>query len=280
MKFKSLLLSGITTITLAFILIACDSEPQTQESESEASPESEVENFENLEGEQLVQAIAWYQTSGEADALYHQAYNLGEMKLNEALEEETDKEPAVVLDIDETVLTNSRWDAEQIKQEESIPMNEFFKQEKSEAVPGAIDFLNYADNQDVEIYYVSDRDASLTEATANNLEKEGAPQANEEHVLLKEPDEEGKDGRFNDVAESHDILLFFGDNLDDFPGYNKDSQEERNKKVEEESNKFGNEYIILPNPMYGHWEDALYEYEDKEAEEKAKLRKEHIQTLE
>ncbi len=66
--------------------------------------------------EQQVMANAWYQTAGEVTALYHQGYNIGKIQLDAALTKGTEKTPAIVLDLDETVVDNSLYQAMTVKE--------------------------------------------------------------------------------------------------------------------------------------------------------------------
>ncbi|MBY7144861.1 5'-nucleotidase, lipoprotein e(P4) family [Virgibacillus sp. NKC19-3] len=227
--------------------------------------------------DQNVMSTAWFQTAGEASALFHQGYNIGKEKLDMKLEEGTDKTPAVVLDLDETVLDGSPFDALDIQTAGEASLDTWQESAEAEALPGALDFLNHADEKGVEIFYITGRADTLQEATVENLKEIGAPQANDDHVLLTEEDETGKQDRFDYVDENHDILLFFGDNLSDFSGFPKNQAlDDRNNQVNDEQDKFGDKFIVFPNPMYGDWEDALYPDGDLTAEEKMKVRKDHL----
>jgi len=93
---------ALTLFSLSLSLIGCQS-PQTQPKQ----PFSLTE--------QQVMADAWYQTAGEVKALYHQGYNIGKMKLDVALAKGTEKKAAIVLDLDETVMDNSPYQAMTVK---------------------------------------------------------------------------------------------------------------------------------------------------------------------
>ena len=73
--------------------------------------------------DQQLMADLWYQTAGETKALYYQGYNIGQLKLDAALAKGTEKKPAIVLDLDETVLDNSPHQAMSVKQEKAIRIN-------------------------------------------------------------------------------------------------------------------------------------------------------------
>ncbi|PES11203.1 5'-nucleotidase, partial [Bacillus anthracis] len=78
-----------------------------------------------------------------------------------------------------------------------------------------------------------------------------------------------------------DIILFFGDNLSDFTGFDNKSVQDRNQSVEEIHEAFGEKFIVFPNPMYGDWEAALYQYDFKKSDtEKDKLRKDALHVFE
>lgn len=226
--------------------------------------------------EQQVMGVTWYQTAGEVKALYHQGYNIGKMRLDMALAKGTAKKPAIVLDLDETVVNNSPHLAMTIRTGKGFPYRweEWIQSAQAEALPGAVSFLQYANEKGVSIYYISNRKTSQLEPTLLNLRKLGLPQVNSEHVLLQGENEKGKEERRQKVAMQYEIILLFGDNLSDFYGFDGKSVENRNQTVETVQATFGEKFIVFPNPMYGDWEDALYQYDTKKSDvEKDKLRK-------
>nr|WP_088085956.1 5'-nucleotidase, lipoprotein e(P4) family [Bacillus sp. OV166] len=234
--------------------------------------------------EQNTMSVLWFQSAGEAKGLYYQGYNIGRMRLDEIMKKERGKnnlKPAIVLDIDETILNNSPHQARYVIAGRKIPFNwnEWFNRTKAKPLPGAIEFLHYANSLGVEIYYISNRYESQKTAAIKNLQIVGAPQADSDHVLLLQPGEIGKETRRRQVGRTHEILLLFGDNLGDFSGFDVLSVSERNQAVDRYREEFGKKLILFPNPMYGDWEGAIYNYDYKKSdEEKAKLRKKFMQT--
>jgi len=233
--------------------------------------------------EQNTMSVLWYQKSGEAKALYHQGYNLGKMRLDDILSKRPKNEglkPAIVLDIDETILDNSphlAWFVLNGKGK-SFNWSEWFSRGEAMPLPGAVEFLQYADSRGVSIYYISNRKEAQKEATMKNLQSVGAPQVDAEHVLLKQPGEQGKETRRIKVAKTHDIVLLFGDNLGDFSGFDQLSVSGRIQAVDKSKEEFGKKLIVFPNPMYGDWEGAVYHYNYRKSdEEKAKLRKQCLE---
>ena len=58
-------------------------------------------------------------------------------------------------------------------------------QGKSQAMPGAVEFLNEVHKQGVEIFYVSNRYAPVNyDATVQNFKELGFPSVDKDHVLL------------------------------------------------------------------------------------------------
>jgi 5'-nucleotidase (lipoprotein e(P4) family) len=265
-----LLKSSIGLSLFSFSLMGC------QNPEAQPKPVSPLT-------EQQVMADAWYQTAGEVKALYHQGYNIGKTKLDMALAKGTEKKTAIVLDLDETVVDNSPYQAMTVKTGKGYPYKweEWIQQANAEALPGAVSFLQYANEKGVAIYYISNRKQNQLDATLQNLQKLNIPQANKEHVLLQGKEKKGKEERKKKVATEHDIVLFFGDNLSDFTGFDEKSVLDRNQAVEEMHEAFGEKCIVFPNPMYGDWEVALYQYDFKKSDaEKEKLRKEALRVFE
>ncbi|WP_285846591.1 5'-nucleotidase, lipoprotein e(P4) family [Priestia koreensis] len=232
---------------------------------------------------QQIMADAWYQTAAETRALYYQGYNIGTLRLEEALKKGTKKKPAVVLDLDETVLDNSPYQASAVKTGKLFPYNwdKWVQQAEAKALPGAIDFLNRANKSGVDIYYISNRGADQLDATLKNLKMVGAPQAVREHVLLQQPNQPGKEPRRKEVMKDHDILLYFGDNLSDFSGFDHQNVTQRNWNADAMHALFGQKLIVFPNPMYGDWEGALYDYDYSKSDlAKSKLRKDALRYFE
>lgn len=235
--------------------------------------------------EYSVQSVMWQQNAAEYRALCYQAFNLAKLRLDYFLDnlEDTEKKPAIVSDIDETLLDNSPYNAKMIERDAEYNQEEWKEWTdlaEAKAIPGAVEFFNYAKSRGVEIFYVTNRHISEKETTSKNMEIAGFPNASSENLFLR--DKSGsKSSRFKRVQENYNVLLYFGDNLSDFKSdeFRIDSSEKRNNLVDELRNDFGNRYIVLPNPMYGDWESrGIYEgnHEWTEAEKdslrRAKLR--------
>lgn len=264
-KILSLIAISVTALTLA----GCSNV-------SNKEIERKTLTYDEVVARESMMATNWYQTSGEAKALYIQGYNIATEKLKSYLKTPHQKPYSIVLDLDETVLDNSPYQAENIvrgRSYSSKTWDEWVNMKKAKAVPGAKEFLEFADKNGVKIYYISDRTESQLDATIENLKLEGIPVQSRENVLLKnKEDKSGKVKRREYVKEHTDLIMLFGDNLSDFDLFSSKSIEEREGKVEELSKEFGDRFIIFPNPMYGAFESAMYGGKFPEAKEKSEMR--------
>jgi len=233
-------------------------------------------------GDQEVMAVLWQQTSGEYRALCYQAYFLARISFDQWKSNSADKKmlpPAVIVDVDETVLDNSPQDAKKILK--GVDYNQAMWDEwsnlaRAEAVPGAVEFLKYVSQQGGEVFYITNRGPKEWSNTIANLQKQGCPMADSSHVMPK-IDDSNKEKRRQKVAADHTVVLLIGDNLNDHAEvFYKKSAKERCDTVDQLRKNFGTKFIVLPNPMYGDWEGALYDYQKLKANEKKKIRMESL----
>ncbi len=138
--------------------------------------------------EAAVYATAWYQTSAEAKALYYQGYTIAKQRIDEAVKTKTKKLKAVVLDIDETVLNNSRYQGKLIKENIAYPKywTEWVNSRQAVALPGALEFLNYAIKKGVHVFYVTNRTTEERQGTIDNLKAMGLPLMDENDLFVRE----------------------------------------------------------------------------------------------
>lgn len=246
--FKNIRITWIL-ITVSFAVLACDSEKSQYE----------------VHNKHLENAVLFTQHAPEYKALCYQAYNAAGFQLMEILNQyEGDNKPAVVLDIDETVLDNSPYVALQLLEGISYPdcWDEWCMKEEALLIPGVDEFLKLADSLGLSIFYISNRKEHLLQATINNLKKRGLPQAGEENILLRKKESSKESRRKSVEAQGFDILMLAGDNLADFSkDFDDNNIDIRNELAQEQKNQFGKFYIVLPNISYGSWEGSLGLYE-------------------
>jgi len=226
----------------------------------------------------LTMAVLYQQTAAEYRALCYQAFNFAKYKLDQSSKAMgMMKQRAIIVDIDETVLDNSPYEAKCILDAVNYPASwdEWVIKARAKPVPGALEFLQNAAAQGINIFYISNRKEKLREATLKNLVSIGFPDADNDHLLLQ-TDESSKKARREKIAGNHWIVLLIGDNLNDFSEvFEKKLIPERFEMTDSLKNEFGNRFIVLPNAMYGDWEGAVfnYKYPDNPADKSELMKK-------
>ena len=230
-------------------------------------------------------AVLYIQKAAEYRALAYQAFNIARVQLDADLDKknlkrlskaERKRSRAIVVDIDETVLDNSPSQARGIRTNTAYNPKDWYawtNLRKAKPVPGAVEFLNYAVSKGVKVFYVSNRDdQNEKQATIDNLKSVGFNDISAENVLLRTT-ESSKDARRAVVTAGYRIVLLMGDNLDDFTSaFERKSVVDRFGEVDKVKDSWGRKFIVLPNAMYGTWENAIYEYQRLTEAQKAEKR--------
>lgn len=258
---KIILFCGIMT---ACVFVAFNIE----KGDGSAAKNPETDTIKCGNYQHLVLAASWYSHSAEMRACYYQAYNIAQLRLDNYLDKVTDKlkKRAIVIDIDETVLDNTPFEIKCIETGKGYSGDSWIKwtgQGKAKALPGALEFLKYAKSKNVDVFYVSNRKLPERQSTLENLDSLGFPYADTTHLVMRTKESSKEDRRLR-IAIDYEIIMFIGDNLADFDGiFDKRGEDLGFSLVEQNKSKFGNTFIMLPNPMYGEWEMALYPKEPK-----------------
>ncbi len=210
--------------------------------------------------------ISWVKTSAAYLGCVQQAYLNGINRLQKLAEGKKPGTWCVVLDADETIITNVQFQAEQFANGEGYTnqaWTAWCQRSEARALPGAIDFLNEVRRLGGKIIIITNRQEPLREPTIKNLEKEGIPF---DVCLLREGpyrEDRTKAQRRSDVEQGTlknlrlgerqpklEILMLVGDQPHDL--YEK-------QIFSEVKDRFGNDLIILPNPMYGDGIGSTFE---------------------
>ncbi|MFA6954464.1 MAG: HAD family acid phosphatase [Thermoanaerobaculia bacterium] len=242
-------------------------------------------------GQEMLQGVAWMQTSVEYRALAMQAYTNATRALDAALADPTwnalegeapltaGLRPAVILDIDETCVDNSGYEATLLQAKElhtEDRFDEFVRAGAVGTVPGAKAFLDYAISRGVDVFYVTNQNVRLEPATRENLRKLGLPlDATRDNLLTvgERPDwVSDKTSRRLFVAQDHRVILLLGDDFNDFVNASGKSLEERRAQFDRYAGRFGAKWFIIPNPVYGSWDRSLTAGAGKRAKEKFELK--------
>jgi len=255
----------LLALSLAVGLSACTSK-------NEEEPMAAVPANDNLN------AVLWTQRSVEFQGNAWTAYKLAMIRLDQALAsrkwtgapaEQTGSyrglPPAVVVDVDETVLDNSAYQAWNVTADTSFnpdTWTAFVNSETSTPVPGAVEFTQYAAKKGVKVFYVTNRVVREEAATRNVLAKYGFPLDDKMDTILvkdEQPDwKSAKSTRRAFVAKNYRILLNIGDNFSDFTDDYKGTEAERQKVFDDNAAHWGKEWIVIANPTYGSFESTPY----------------------
>ena len=227
-------------------------------------------------------AVAWSQTAIEHDLIYLQTYRDAQSHLLAAMRDphwdaldKADRvapfkglKPAVILDIDETVLDNSPYQARVVKS--GGEFNEadwaaWCKEAQARALPGAVEFSQFAATHGIAVIYISNRAKDLDEATLANLRQAGFPVSGPQAFLGLGTVVDGceqagseKGCRRQWVARHYRVLMQFGDQIGDFVDVNANTADGRRRAVADYLPWIGTRWFVLPNPTYGSWEPALF----------------------
>ena len=230
-----------------------------------------------------LEANLWTQRSVEYKGNALTVYALARFRLDQALadskwtaapaEQKSDYEnlpPAIVLDVDETVLDNSLYQVWSMKSGNPFNVatwNQFCNDKVARAIPGAVEFTKYADSKGVKVFYITNRAAEVEKSTRENMEALGFPMGGNVDTFLmqNEKPEWGskKSTRRAFVAKDYRILLGFGDNFGDFDDRYTSSEADRLKFFEESRERWGREWLVIANPTYGSFDAAPFAFNYK-----------------
>jgi acid phosphatase len=240
----------------------------------------------------LLNAELWMQTAIEYRANCLTVYALAKTRLDEALADTNwtaydqtgdyrNLPPAVILDLDETAVENSTYEAGLVVNETHFDpktWDEWTKFAQAKAVPGAVEFTQYAAARGVKVFYVSNRNADQKEATKSNLVALGFPMGGNVDTLLFQKDRPAwssgaKGARFAYIANDYRVLLMFGDQIGDFSDRYNTSLADRDKLFEALKPHFGHDWMMLANPAYGSFESAPYGHDFKLSDDEKRAKK-------
>jgi 5'-nucleotidase (lipoprotein e(P4) family) len=259
---------------LAVTVVACQSLGSTATATATPSAPNGTASPAVRDAHEQLQSVLWMQTSGEywanAATVYaaaRQAIDRGlkDRRWTAALEQEGSfarLPPAVILDLDETVLDNSRFQGRMIREGKSYDATAWktwVEERMAVEVPGAVGFIDYAASKKVRVFFVTNRTAAQETATIENLARMTVTTTADQ---ILSSDENGwtsdKTARRAFLAKQYRILALVGDDLNDFVAANDQTPSDRVKTVRTHAARWGAQWFILPNPVYGGWDRSLY----------------------
>jgi 5'-nucleotidase (lipoprotein e(P4) family) len=227
-------------------------------------------------------AVVWTQTAIEHDLIYLQTYRDAQSQLLAALKDrhwdalgKDDRvapikglKPAVVLDIDETVLDNSPYQARLIRsggEYNEADWAAWCKEEAAHALPGAVQFTQFAAKHGIAVIYITNRAKDLDAVTLANLRKVGLPVSGPDAFLGLGTFVEGceqigtqKSCRRQLISRKYRVLMQFGDQIADLVTVIANNPAGRRQAMAPYTKWIGTRWFVLPNVTYGSWEPALF----------------------
>ena len=252
---------------------------------NDVAAQEALKQKQQYQAETETMGLLWMRTSAEYRALAYQGYNVAMNAVKMAVTDPSHqrKPLAIVLDADETVVDNTKLMGESIANGngrfDAPWWRQAVHQGKSQAMPGAVEFLNEVHKQGVEIFYVSNRYAPVNlDVTIQNFKELGFPSVDKDHVLLFEKDSD-KQPRFDMIAKKYYVVVYMGDNAGDFPiGTKGKTLAERNAIIDAHKEDFGTTFVVFPNPAYGSWVSALAKgYQNLSPEEQKQVNNQYLQ---
>lgn len=204
-----------------------------------------------LEGE-LPKQVHWVRNSAEYQALVRQGYNAATARIMEL--DQAGELPgswAVVLDVDETILSNSTYRMER-ELGAGTTWWSWVARREATLLPGAREFIQRVQTLGGTVALVTNRHVSQCPATEDNLAAVGVSY----DVILCQDGEREKEGRWQSVEDGTaaeglapaEIVLWVGDNIHDFRGMDQEHRHDPDN-----FDDFGTRFIVMPNPMSGSW---------------------------
>jgi 5'-nucleotidase (lipoprotein e(P4) family) len=215
---------------------------------------TEGEDSEEFEAMSL--DIHWVRNSAEYRASVAQSYTLATRRIDELAAEREAGTWAVVLDVDETVLSNSTYQKERAELGKGYSWQSWrawVQRHEAYALPGVTAFLGHVHELGGRVALVTNRRDRDCPDTEENLALQGVPY----DVILCRTDDSDKQERWDMVEAGTaseevpplEIVMWVGDNIHDFPEMDQEVRHEADEALA----GFGDGFVLIPNPMYGSW---------------------------
>jgi len=235
------------------------------------------------QGDTQVDALLWSTASAEYEIIARQIYYQAGRQLDRMLSSKSDesalleqgdnyeKRPlAIIVDIDETILSNGPFHYQLLSEGKNFSeqaWSDWVNQARSKPVPGALEYITHAAQKGVTVFYLTNRDTTLFEPTWRNLKEVGFPLSDKNQLLMREAQKDkeediypnwDKGARRAQIAAHYHVIQMIGDSLDDFMNNTEHmTPAERREASSHYLAYWGDKWFMLPNPVYGGWENAI-----------------------
>jgi 5'-nucleotidase (lipoprotein e(P4) family) len=220
-------------------------------------------------------AHLWATASSEYAAVSLQTYRAATQRLGPALADPTwtacleqgegyeSLPPALIVDLDETVLDNRPFQLRMIEEKREFDIdrwNEWVREKSADLIPGSSEFLRAAEDLGIEIFYITNREYAVEQPTRERMIELGLPLNPKLDTVLTKYERSSWEGdkiaRRQFIAETHRVLLIVGDELRDFVPVVGNTRVRRRETTFVHAAMWGDKWFMLPNPIYGGWVTA------------------------
>ena len=198
--------------------------------------------------------------------MYYQGFNQATAQVKTAIANRKpgDKLLAIITDVDDTIVSPMDYWGYLIKNGKDFfddaVWDKWIPENKMVPTPGSVDFLNFCKENNIEVFYVTSRDQGekTYDYALANLQSMKFPYVDKEHLTVLR-DTSNKEKPQMVIAEKYNVIVYLGDNLNDFKrAYYVKDVDERTKLMEADKELFGSKFILFPNPTDGHWVRAIF----------------------
>ena len=229
--------------------------------------------------------IRWVKHAEEYRAITRQVYAMASAALPGFVEDRNwsalpgqldaaDLPPAVILDVDETVVSNVDFQRVFERPFANWKLEKWTSETTATPIEGVREFVEEARRLGVTVFFVTNRPCEPKEGnddpcpqrqtTINDIAEVGI-ETDADHVFLSE--ERGwtreKITRRQHIAENHRVIALVGDDYGDFVPCVRDkirapcteaaTRESRRAALDQYNDYWGRGWYVLPNPMHGSW---------------------------
>lgn len=229
-------------------------------------------------------AITWVQTAAEYNAISLLVYRAARDALPEkvadvswsALPNQTDAGDlpvAVILDVDETVVSNAEFQSSFIPPFSDKKLDVWNRAHRAVPIDGVVEFAQHARQLGVTLFFLTNRPCVASDddpcsqktTVVQDIGEAGIPVSGEFVMLSAERPEWGREKsvRRDYVAKNYRVIMLIGDDLGDFIPCTRKTPgrlctagatvASRHAATLIHQDYWGNGWYILPNPMHGSW---------------------------
>ncbi len=230
--------------------------------------------------------LLWVKHAAEYRAIAEQVYRTAEEALPAYIDDTSwsampgqnnadDLPPAVILDVDETVVSNVDFQLSFERPFANHKLDEWSSHYNSLPISGVKDFVEAAREKGVTVFFLTNRPCELIDGSDSPCPQEGTTvddirevgiAVEPEYVMLS-GEQPGWDReklvRRELIAETHRVIMLIGDDFGDFvpcarkkivaPCTSAATRASRAEALKKYDRYWGRGWYILPNPMHGSW---------------------------